>query len=156
AGDSARAGADAEALGAPLARLAQATQSHGRLADLAARNAGTLDTLPRDDVLAVPEPKQAVTSADLERLALDVPGARILRTRAFSGAAPALPGLPVPATVTLVITPGLPRARPAPSANLIRRVDRYLQPRRGMGTRLRVIGPVYAERSVSATLRVHP
>ena len=80
----------------------------------------------------------------------------MLRARAFPDADPDLPGLAAPGTVTLVILPGLPRDRPRPSANLIRRVNAYLQPRRGLGTRLRVIGPDYAARTVSATLRIRP
>jgi hypothetical protein len=156
ASDPARAGTGAEPLDDAIARLAASTGVHKELAGLAAANGGTLDGLGLVNLLNQPVPRQAVTPADLERLALDTPGASVLRARAFAETDSELPGLAASGTVTLVIVPGLPTDKPSPSANLVRRVNAHLQPIRGLGTRLRLIGPVYASRNLSATLRVKP
>ena len=154
ASDPARAGVDAEQLDHALARLARFTQVHANLATNATLHGGTLDGQGLDTLLKLPAPRQAVTPADLERLALGTPGTSVQRVRAFSQIDPDLPGLTAPGTVTLAIVPGLPRDRPSPSPNLIRRVFSYLQPIRGLGTRLRLVGPVYSPWDVTATLRV--
>ena len=152
--DPARAGKDTESLDAAIARLAASTAVHGVLADLAATNGGTLDGIGQPALLSAPVPRQAVTPPDLERLALDCPDASVQRVRTLVDTDPDLPGLAAPGTVTLVVLPGLPKTLQSPSANLIRRLNAWLQPLRGLGTRLRVIGPSYAAQDLSATLRV--
>jgi hypothetical protein len=149
----ARAGRDAGSLDDALARLARSVRVHQELADAAAARGGTLDGLPRPTLRAMPVPRQAITPADFERMALDVPGATVLRARAFAGVDPGLPGLAVPAVVTLAIVPGLPRGRPEPGRSLLDRVAAHLRPRTALGTRLAVVGPAYEDLRIAATLR---
>ena len=94
-----------------------------------------------------------MTPPDLERLALDCPDASVQKC-ALRRHRSRLARARRAGTVTLVVSPGLPKTLQSPSANLIRRLNAWLQPLRGLGTRLRVIGPSYAARDLSATLRV--
>ena len=64
------------------------------------------------------------------------------------------PCLSAPGTVTVVVVPFLPAARPEPNAGLLRTVRRHLAARRTLRTRLLVVGPPYVE--VTATLGVRP
>jgi predicted phage baseplate assembly protein len=96
---------------------------------------------------------RATTTLDFERLALDVPGTRVVRARAWADINPNRPGLKAPGTVTVVIVPELPRGRPAPSDDLRQAVHCYLDRRRIIGTRLVVVRPQYLEVKVRA--KVH-
>lgn len=133
-------------------RAADAVWSHERLLELAP--GATLDQLDRVQVLSRSRPQRAATEADFERLALEVPGTAVLRARAWSGLDAAMPGQSAPGTVTVVVVPGLPAARPTPTAGLLTQVRQYLCPRKTLGTRLVVTGPDYVVVSVRAV--VHP
>jgi predicted phage baseplate assembly protein len=89
------------------------------------------------------------------RRALEVPGTRVARVRAWTNTHPDYPCLVAPGSVTIVIVPDVPVARPEPSAGLLEVVRRYLDRRRMVTTRLHVIGPRYLEVSVSARVRPH-
>jgi predicted phage baseplate assembly protein len=150
----AAAGSDAEELEAATGRAAEFLWAHERLIEAAsAARAGTLDELPRERVDERVAPARAVTALDFERLALAVPGTRVARARAWAGTDVALPGLVAPGTVSVVIVPFLPEARPVPSEGLLAEVRRFLDGRRLLGTRLVVAGPRYVELAVSAKLR---
>jgi predicted phage baseplate assembly protein len=97
-------------------------------------------------------PERAVTTVDLERIALDVPGTGVLRAHAWAGVDPAYPTWSAPGTVTVVVVPGLPIGRPEPTPELLGVIRAYLAPRRTLGTRLLVVGPAYREVSVTATV----
>lgn len=133
-------------------RAADAVWSHERLLELAP--GATLDQLDRVQVLSRSRPQRAATETDFERLALEVPGTAVLRARAWSGLEAAMLGQSAPGTVTVVVVPGLPAARPMPTTGLLTQVRQYLCPRKTLGTRLVVTGPDYVVVSVRAV--VHP
>jgi hypothetical protein len=133
---------------------AAAVAAHERILDLAqADQQTTLDQIPRAAVLALPPPPQAVTLLDTERIALDVPGTRLARARAWPDTDPALPGLSATGVVTVVILPDMPVARPLPSAGLIAAVKRYLDRRRVLCTRIEVAAPTYLIITVTASVQ---
>jgi hypothetical protein len=146
-------GGGVETIANAAGRAAEVLWAHERLAELAATAPGTLDQLDRAAVLSRAAPERAVTLADFERLALEVPGTTIARARAWSELDPAYACLRAPGTVSVVIVPRYPRARPAPSEGLLRHVRRYLERRRTIGTRLVVTGPQYVEVRVRVVLR---
>lgn len=152
--EAAFGGADRETLTHTAGRAAEVLWAHERLVELAeAHGAITLDQLDRDTVLDRRAPDRAVTLLDFERLALSVPGTHIARARAWAGIDPAYPCLQAPGTVTVVVVPELPPARPAPSAGLLRAVERFLDRRRVIGTRLVVAGPRYVTISIEAQVQ---
>lgn len=155
--DAAAGGADRETIGQAAARAAARLWAHERLVELCPADAcETLDQLDRDEVLDRPAPPRAVTALDFERIALDVPGTRVRRARAWPGIDGRYACLEAPGTVTVVIVPELPRGRPVPTAGLLRAVRRYLDRRRTLCTRVVVIGPRYREVRVAARLGALP
>jgi len=147
-------GANVETLEHAAGRAVEALWAHERLVDLCPRtDCATLDQLERSVVLSRRAPERATTLLDYERLALDIPGTRVIRARAWAGLDPTYPCLSAPGTVTVVILPKLPRVRPQPSPGLLRAVRQYLDRRRVIGTRLVVVGPKYLEVSVQAKIR---
>jgi predicted phage baseplate assembly protein len=58
--------------------------------------------------------------------------------------------------VTVVVVPGLPARRPTPTPGLLDQIQRYLHPRRTLGTRLAVTAPDYVEVSVRVVLAAQP
>lgn len=138
-------------------RAADAVWTHERLIELAppGENA-TLDQLDRTAVLARSRPPRAAVDLDFERLALQVPGTAVLRAKAWAGLDPAWPCLAAPGTVTVVVVPGLPARRPTPTPGLLDQIQRYLHPRRTLGTRLAVTAPDYVEVSVRVVLAAQP
>ena len=147
----------ADDLEAGEGRAADEVWSHERLLELAQPVSDpTLDQLDRTAVLARRCPQRAATTIDFERLALHTPGTAVQRVRAWSGLDPAQPTTSAPGTVTVVVVPGLPAARPTPTSALLAAVRRYLCPRRTLGTRLVVTGPHYVEVSVRTVLATLP
>lgn len=150
-------GTDAEDTAAAAARAERALWAHERLVDaLAAADAHSLDELPRATVLRLAAPERAVTLAGIERCALDTPGTRIARVRAFADTDPRLPGLLASGCVTVAVVPTLPRGRPEPTSGLLRAVRRHLAGLRTTGTRLFVTGPRYVVVSAEVTVAVFP
>jgi predicted phage baseplate assembly protein len=150
---AARGGADAEDIGAAAARAAADLWAHERLAQLCpSARCSTLDQLERSAVLECVIPERAATTHDIERIALEVPGTRIRRARAWSQLDAVIPCAEASGTVTVVIVPSLPRSKPAPSAGLVGAVKRWLDRRRVLCTRLVVVGPEYLVVSVDATV----
>ncbi len=97
---------------------------------------------------------KAVTLADFERLALETPGVPVARAFAIPGLYPALPCVPAPGAVTLVIVPPCPRPAPLPSRALLDAVREYLDPRRLVTSEVHVVAPAYRRVGVDATLLV--
>lgn len=151
---AASGGAPAVALTELEGEAAQVVHAHERILDLA-ENAGqtTLDQIPKNQVLALPAPSQAVNLLDTERIALTVPGTVIARARAWSDTDPALPGLHATGVVTVVILPDMPVAEPEPSAGLIAAVKRYLDRRRIICTRIAVAAPSYVVITVTSSVQ---
>ena len=91
-------------------------------------------------------PGRAVTLQDYEILALQTPGVRLARAKAMIVADPEEAGV-----VTVVIVP--PSPAQIPSTGMRQAVADYLYRRRIIGTRVRVIGPSYAEVAVKAAVK---
>jgi hypothetical protein len=150
-------GAAAEDLLAAAGRAVASLHAHERLIDLSTHaGTSTLDQIARSDVDELPAPARAVNLLDIERLALEVPGTRVARARAWAAMHPAYPCLESAGVVTLVVMPDSPVAQPEPSAGLLQTVKRYLDRRRIVCTRIEVVGPQYLEVRVSGRVRVRP
>jgi hypothetical protein len=148
-------GADQETLSHAAGRAAELLHAQERLVDLAtAKRVSTLDDIEADDVRALPAPTNAVNLLDLERIALDVPGTRVARARAWPGVHPQFSCLSAPGWITLVIIPDMPVDMPQPSVGLLRALKRYLNRRRMVATVLKVVGPTYLPVNVSAVVRL--
>jgi predicted phage baseplate assembly protein len=146
-------GAPAETVTHAQGRAAAAVWAHERLLELCPPGAPqTLDQVPRALVLARDAPERASTLLDFERLALDVPGVRVLRARAWAALDPRDPCLRAPGTVSVVVLAGMPRSHPQPDGALLHAVWRHLEARRVIGTRLCVVGPTYVDVHVRATV----
>jgi hypothetical protein len=102
---------------------------------------------------ALHAPTRAVTPSDYETLALATPGTQIARAHALPGLHPDYPCLSAPGVVTVIIVPAQRRPRPAPSPGLLRRVRRYMDRRRILGTHVEVVAPLYLTVQVTATVR---
>jgi hypothetical protein len=153
---AARGGAQQESLESVERRAAETLWAHERLVQLLpAVEPVTLDQSDRSAVRARSAPSRATTIADFERLAVEVPGTRVRRARAWANLDPDVSCLDAPGTVTVVIVPALPRERPQPGAGLLRAVRRFLDRRRVLGTRLIVTGPRYLTVEVRARVRAH-
>ncbi|MGW0809104.1 putative baseplate assembly protein [Nonomuraea sp. NPDC002799] len=101
-------------------------------------------------------PARAVTLDDHVALALATPGTRPARAEARANAHPGFPCLTTPGIVTVLVLPHLPAGRPEPSPGLLRAVAAHLCPRRVLGTRIEVAGPVYVTVTVRATVAPAP
>lgn len=118
--------------------------------------AETLEEAASRAVDSVEQPLRAVTLADYERIALETPGVRLARAVARANFDPAFPCFRATGVITVIAVPFLPRRRPVPTPATRRAVRRHLADRRLIGTRLIVIGPVYLEVAVRATVRSLP
>jgi hypothetical protein len=145
-------GAAQEALAAATARVVDSLHAHSRLLELAA-DRPTLDQLDPQEVRRMRAPTRGVNLPDLERLALDVPGTRVARARAWGNTHPDYPCLQASGIVTVVILPDMAVRKPVPSAGLIAAVKRFLDRRRIVCTRVEVRGPEYLEVGVNARVR---
>jgi hypothetical protein len=152
---SAYGGADQETLSHAAGRAAEVLYAHDRLVGLAVeKRADTLDNIEGDEVRALCAPTNAVSLLDLERIALDVPGTRVARARAWPEVHPRFSCLTAPGWITLVVIPEMPIDQPQPSDGLLRALKQYLNWRRVVATVLQVVGPSYLAVSVSATVRL--
>jgi hypothetical protein len=128
--------------------VAQPVAAHGGAA------AETLAAAEGRAVRGLAEARCAVTLADFERMALDVPGAPVARARAVAGFHPTLSCLPAAGCVTVVIVPACVDRQRDPSAELCSEVAGYLDRRRPLTCELHVVGPQYTAVSVHATLHL--
>jgi predicted phage baseplate assembly protein len=118
--------------------------------------AETLSEASGRAVRLMSDPNRAVTLKDYEILAKRTPGTRIARTAARANLHPNFTCLKAPGVITVVVLPEMPVAQPTPSYGLKRAVDRYLNRRRIIGTRVEVVGPGYLEVAVEARVKAHP
>jgi len=99
------------------------------------------------------QPQRAVTLTDYEFLAKKTPGVQLAQVSARANLHPGFLCLQATGIITLVVLPYLPLNRPAPSNGLLQAVTAYLTPRRIIGSRVEVVGPVYQEVTVRAQVR---
>jgi hypothetical protein len=99
---------------------------------------------------------RAVTLKDYEELARETPGTQLARVSARANSHPSFPCLNAQGIISVVALPYLPLDRPSPSAGLLAAVNDYLSPRRVIGTRVEVVGPVYKEVIVQAEVKALP
>lgn len=139
-----------ETLAHAMGRAAALLWSHELLIALCPTGAcQTLDQLDPATVRASPVPIRASTTLDFERIAISVPDTRVRRARALPNVDPRYPCLDAPGAVTVIIVPELPMGRPQPSRGLLRVVQRYLDRRRVLCTRVMVVGPTYVIVSIA-------
>jgi hypothetical protein len=151
---AAMGGLPASSLSELEGEAAQIVHGHQRILELATSNhQTTLDQIPKDSVLALPAPTQAVNLVDTERLALNVPGTAVGRARAWADTDPTLPGIYAAGVVTVVVLPAMPIAAPQPSRGLMSAVKRYLDLRRIICTRIEVAPPVYVLIAITASIQ---
>ena len=132
----------------------EAVYAHERLLEVCAEaKCQSLDQLDSRRARALRAPSRAVNLLDIERLALDVPGTRIARARAWASMHPAYPCLTAPGVITVVIVPDQPLAKPVPTAGLLAAVRRYLERPRMVTMRIEAVGPEYLEVCVRASVR---
>lgn len=148
-------GAERETLDHALGRAVEVLHAHERLLTLAGSlRTTTLDQIDGTVVRGLTAPWRGVNLLDLERLALSIPGTRIARANAWATLDADQPCLVAPGVITIVIVPEYPVARPVPSAGLLTRAWQYLNRRRLVATTLKVIGPIYTEIIVNASVAI--
>jgi|HubBroStandDraft_2_1064218.scaffolds.fasta_scaffold00091_19 hypothetical protein len=98
-------------------------------------------------------PTRAVTVSDYEQFALTTPGTRMARALAIPDFHDHFPCFMAPGVVTVVVVPFLPAGAPSPSSASRRAIASYLNRRRIVGTRIRVVAPQYVEVSVQASVQ---
>lgn len=96
---------------------------------------------------------RAVTLDDYERLAKKTPGTGIARVKAIADLHPDFPCFKAPGMITVIVLPYLPKGSPMPTPGLLNAVERWLRPRRVIGTRVAVTGPTYLNVAVQATVQ---
>jgi len=96
---------------------------------------------------------RAVTLADIEHLALTTPGTDLARVAAKANVDARYPCLRAPGMITVILLPQLSRPGAQPSSGLRAAVQRYLNRRRIIGSRIEVTGPVYTQVTVRARVQ---
>ena len=132
------------------AEIAQVTNSFPATGG---NEAETLEAATERARQLIAKPTRAVTLSDYETLAQETPGVRIARVSARANLHPGFPCFSAPGMITLIVLPSLPVKRPVPSPALRRAISAYLRPRRIVGTRVEVVGPVYRKISVVARVQ---
>jgi predicted phage baseplate assembly protein len=90
---------------------------------------------------------RAVTAADFEELATEVPGIR--RAKALPLFHPDFPDAQVPGVVTVIVVPDAPGPSPTPSEGTLRTVCAALDRKRLLTTELYVIAPRYQQLAIA-------
>jgi hypothetical protein len=140
-----------EDLSGAAGRAVEVLHAHERLVELAQLyGSPTLDQLNPALVRAIHAPTRAVNLLDIERLALNVPGTCVARAHAWAGVDAAYECLRASGVVTVVILPDLDAPKPIPSPGLIAAVQKYLDVRRIVCTRIVVAAPQYLTVTVTA------
>src|SRR5215471_4685698 len=148
---AASGGAAQEDVDGAAGRAVEVLHAHERLVDLAdLYQATTLDQVDPAAVRALKAPTRAVNLLDIERLALATPGSCVARAQAWGCLDAAYPCLRTPGVVTVVIVPEADSPKPMPSPGLIALVQRYLDLRRIVCTRIVVAAPQYVTVTVTA------
>ncbi len=105
---------------------------------------------------------RAVTASDFRELAVQTPGAGVVRAETLPLFDPHNPGTEVPGAVTVVVWPGSPAAgagspdAPLPTRSQLDAVCGWLDARRLVTTELYVVPPTYRDIAVSVGVAVKP
>lgn len=102
------------------------------------------------------ETTRAVTVADIATLVRQTPGTCIARALVKTNLDWRYPCLKAPGVITVIIVPAQRSATPHPSLELRRAVERFLNRRRLIGTRLLITGPEYTRVTVLASVQILP
>ena len=98
--------------------------------------------------------QKCISASDYERLAQETPGLRVAAAKALPAFDPDEPtGVSRLPTVTVVVVPGGAGERPLPDQRFLEAVQAHLDRVRPIGTRVKVIPPVYVELTASVSLR---
>lgn len=97
---------------------------------------------------------RAVTPDDFAQLALETPGARIRRARAYPLRHPQFPGVAVPGAITVVVVPDSKEPRPMPTDSTLQLVCAHLNQHRLLTSELFVAPPQYSAISIAARVIV--
>jgi predicted phage baseplate assembly protein len=89
-------------------------------------------------------------------LALETPGTDLARVAVAPNAHPAFDCIVAPGIVTVIPVPSLPPEAPQPTPGTLALVQRYLNRRRIIGTRVEVTAPRYLTVSIRTTVRALP
>jgi predicted phage baseplate assembly protein len=106
-----------------------------------------LDDAKKRAPLAIRSHDRAVTAADFEELATEVPGIR--RAKALPLFHPDFPDVQVPGVVTVIVVPDGTGPSPTPSEGTLRTVCAALDSKRLLTTELYVVAPRYQELQVA-------
>lgn len=110
------------------------------------------DTIGRAIAL-LDAPHRAVSLRDYEEFARKTPGVQIARVKAIANYNPEASLKDSPGIITVVVLPYLPIPKPYPSPGMMQAVANYLNCHRIIGTKVRVVGPVYIDVIVIAKVR---
>ena len=132
---------------AALARVTNPLAANGGLAK------ETLDLASLRAIALVNSPTRAISRSDIENFALGTPGVRLARAIAIPNFHDHFPCLSAPGLVTVVVVPYLPEGKPYPSAPTRNLILSYLNRRRILGTKFRVVGPFYVGVSLQASVK---
>lgn len=98
--------------------------------------------------------KKCVSASDYERLARETPGLRVAAVKAIAAYDPDEPtGVSREPVVTVVVVPDSSEKRPMPDGRFLSAVQSCLDGRRPIGTRVKVVAPVYVDIDVSLSIR---
>ncbi|HEX8070861.1 MAG TPA: baseplate J/gp47 family protein [Pyrinomonadaceae bacterium] len=123
----------------------------------------SLDEEIAETVVALRRPYRAVTAADFESLVLagfprEIERARCVPRRNLKFEDAVFRDEDRPGDVSVIVVPhrASADAPPVPTADLLERVEEYLEPRRLVATRVNVVGPRYFEIGVRLTVVLMP
>ena len=114
------------------------------------------ETLPEAIARAAAEREsrlRAVTLKDFESLARATPGVNLARVTALANMYPGLDCVKAFGVITVIVMPNTPGPTPRPSVALCEKIRAFLNRRRMIGTRVEVVGPIYFEVAVKATVK---
>ena len=135
----------------------QARTALAKITNPLAANGGrveeTLDLASLRAIALTNAPTRAVSRSDIENFALGTPGVRLARAIAIPNYHDHFPCFSAPGLVTVVVVPHLPEGKPYPSTSTRNLILSYLNRRRILGTKFRVVGPRYVGVSLQASVK---